>query len=88
LTRFLNTFEAHVIQTFKSLSNIWIINNKINKMAKKAKRKSLNNTEQKESNERSITLDSVRYSDEPPLKKVSLLAVIQLVLNFNNFFFF
>ncbi len=57
-------------------------------MAKKAKRKSLNNTEQKESNERSITLDSVRYSDEPPLKKVSLLAVIQLVLNFNNFFFF
>ncbi len=41
-------------------------------MAKNAKRKSSNNNEQKESNETSITLDSVRYSDEPPLKKVSL----------------
>jgi hypothetical protein len=54
------------------VSNIWIISNKINKMAKNAKRKSSNNNEQKESNETSITLDSVRYSDEPPLKKVSL----------------
>jgi len=54
-------------------------------MAKNAKRKSSNKSEQKESNETSITLDSVRYSDEPPLKKVSLLIVIQLVMNLNNF---
>jgi len=41
-------------------------------MAKNNKRKNSDKSQQKEPNETPTQLDPVRYSDEPPLKRVSL----------------